>query len=229
MTNEENLKKKEENFKKNEENLKKVEKNAKKNESHPKITEENLKKTEENLKKTVESPKKPVSEIKTASEIIESPTKKTKENQSTITVFSEEKVKINEKDPKMSIIIGENQKVENIKNDSKNVSPQYKKAGIIKGLELEAPNRVSLGKVEIRMSIVDDKSKKLAPISENKIFTPKKTTFPTLPETKSSKAPDYLSILKKKPTSVNDKNSPEKSSNLDYLANILTDGAIKKS
>jgi len=96
------------------------------------------------------------------------------------------------------------------KKDLQTISPQFKKADV-KGGELEAKEG------PIRLSLAD--SKKAAPISTLK-KAPVMEHKPTCPV-------DYLSVLKKS-NKIGEKPG-EQANNVNYLTNILTDGAIKKS
>lgn len=111
----------------------------------------------------------------------------------------------------------------------KNISPQFKKADI-KGGELEAKDGPA--KLDIRISMVE--GKKAAPIAENRPTLKKVNPAPPVqesPHKNSGGGPvDYLSVLKKKPQLLDPKiPAGNNSTNLNYLADILTDGAIKKS
>lgn len=112
--------------------------------------------------------------------------------------------------------------------ENKNVSPQFKKADV-KGGELEAKDGPA--KLDIRISMVE--GKKAAPIAENRPTLKKVNPPPPVQESsqKNSGGPvDYLSVLKKKPQLLDPKiPAGNNNTNLNYLADILTDGAIKKS
>ena len=114
--------------------------------------------------------------------------------------------------------------------ENKNISPQFKKADV-KGGELEAKDGPA--KLDIRISMVE--GKKAAPIAENRPTLKKVNVNPPPPVQesahKNSGGPvDYLSVLKKKPQLLDPKiPAGNNNSNLNYLADILTDGAIKKS
>ena len=115
--------------------------------------------------------------------------------------------------------------------ENKNISPQFKKADI-KGGELEAKDGPA--KLDIRISMVE--GKKAAPIAENRPTLKKVNPPPPVQESShknsggSGGPVDYLSVLKKKPQLLDPKiPAANNNTNLNYLADILTDGAIKKS
>ena len=172
------------------------------------------KKTNESLKKS-----QTIMQNSQKTQNTESPKKPQKSDESTKT---QNKQKIDENTKKIIQIAVESPEKMLEKEKS---SPLYKKSGIIKNLELT--EQEGFTQIPIRLS---EQNKKLAPISENKMMTPNKPNIPSLPENKSGGTIDYLSVLKKKPNAQTEKKgSPERSENLNYLANILTDGALKKS
>lgn len=109
------------------------------------------------------------------------------------------------------------------KSSSEKKSPQYKKANVIKTKELKESG--SLSKIEVKIGNMEE-NKKIAPIVGSRGSVQRIT--PCIIEKKPTVSIDYLSVLKKNKPENNEIKSSQTES-VSYLANILTDGAIKKS
>lgn len=127
-------------------------------------------------------------------------------------------------------IVEENKKQEllqkAIPKEMKEISPLYKKAEVVKACELQ--EKQGIDKIPIRISYANE-NKKVAPIAAAKTSILTKTNTVNVEPKNSGGTPDYLSVLKRRTSQKKNENIVDQANNVNYLANILVDGTMKKS
>lgn len=108
----------------------------------------------------------------------------------------------------------------------KEISPLYKKAEVVTGGELK--EKQGIDKIPIRISYANE-NKKVAPITAAKTSTLTKTNTVVVEPKNAGGGIDYLSVLKRRTSQKKNENPLDQANNVNFLANILVDGTMKKS